>query len=109
LPREHIGKLAKGESSASRKSIVIRLRIPQRSSTRLTPPTPIPTADEADDIILQDTIQLSIAEQKSHEELKPKQNVDKFKKHLMAEGIEKLVKGMVNVEENVEVDSSTLR
>ncbi|GJZ03333.1 hypothetical protein Tco_0536608 [Tanacetum coccineum] len=56
-----------GESSAPRKSTVIRLCIPQRRSTQLTPPTPIPTTAEADDIILQDTIQLSLAEQKSYD------------------------------------------
>ncbi|GJX83070.1 hypothetical protein Tco_0332551 [Tanacetum coccineum] len=39
------------------------LPIPQRRSTRLTPPTPIPATAEADDIILQDIIQLSLAEQ----------------------------------------------
>nr|GFB41322.1 hypothetical protein [Tanacetum cinerariifolium] len=75
-------------------------------STRLTLPTPVPTADEADDIILQDTIHLSLVEQKSHEELK---NEDKVKEHLMAEEIEKLVEGTKNVEENVKVDSSTLK
>nr|GEV74869.1 hypothetical protein [Tanacetum cinerariifolium] len=48
-----------------------RLRIPPRSSERLTPPTPIPSTDEADDLVLQDTLQ--------------------------------------NVEENVKVDSSTVR
>ncbi|GJW59318.1 hypothetical protein Tco_0106049, partial [Tanacetum coccineum] len=96
------------ESSASRKSTVIRLRIPQRRSTRHTLPTPIPTIDEADDIILQDTIQLSLAEQKIREELEANQNEDKVKEHLMAEEIEKLVEGTENVEEN-EVDSSTLR
>ncbi|GJW44149.1 hypothetical protein Tco_0072948 [Tanacetum coccineum] len=85
-----------------------QLRIPQRRSTRLTPPTPIPTTNEADDIILQDTIQLSLVEQKSREELEAKQNEDKFKEHLMAEEIKKLVEGTENVEEN-EVDSSTLR
>ncbi|GKF06601.1 hypothetical protein Tco_0037269, partial [Tanacetum coccineum] len=90
-----------GESSAPRKSIVIRLRIPQRRSTRLTPPTPIPTTAEADDIILQDTIQLSLAEQKSHDELEAKQNVQKVEEHLIAEEIEKLVEGAENVE-NVE-------
>ncbi|GKB81738.1 hypothetical protein Tco_0948633 [Tanacetum coccineum] len=45
-----------------------------RRLTRLTPPTPILTTAEADDIILQDTIQLSLAEQKSHDELEAKQN-----------------------------------
>ncbi|GJR82669.1 hypothetical protein Tco_0153454 [Tanacetum coccineum] len=43
------------------------LPIPQRRSTRLTPPTPIPATAEADDIILQDIIQLSLAEQKRAE------------------------------------------
>ncbi|GKC61033.1 hypothetical protein Tco_1088631 [Tanacetum coccineum] len=107
-PRTPNPDVAKGESSASRKSTVIRLRIPQRRSTRHTLPTPIPTIDEADDIILQDTIQLSLAEQKIREELEANQNEDKVKEHLMAEEIEKLVEGTENVEEN-EVDSSTLR
>ncbi|GJQ89564.1 retrovirus-related pol polyprotein from transposon TNT 1-94 [Tanacetum coccineum] len=84
------------------------LHIPPRRSTRLTLPTPIPTTDEADVIILQDTLQLSLAESKSSEELEAKQNEEKVKEHLMAEGIEKLVEGAKNVEEN-EVDSSTLR
>ncbi|GJX57311.1 hypothetical protein Tco_0287208 [Tanacetum coccineum] len=98
----------KGDSSALLKSTIIRLRIPPRRSTRLTPPTPIPTTVEADDIILQDTIQLSLAEQKSHDELEANQNVQKVEEHLIAEEIEKLVEGSKNVE-NVEVDSSTLR
>ncbi|GKF69167.1 hypothetical protein Tco_0202224 [Tanacetum coccineum] len=85
-----------------------RLRISPRRSTRLTPPTPILTTDEADVIILQDTLQLSLVESKSHEELKAKQNEEKVKEHLMAEGIKKLVEGTENVEEN-EVDGSTLR
>ncbi|GJW65068.1 hypothetical protein Tco_0116952 [Tanacetum coccineum] len=98
----------KGESSALRKATIIRLCIPPRRSTRLTLPTPIPTTVEADDIILQDTIQLSLAKQKSHDELEAKQNVQKFKERLIAEEIKKLVEGTKNVE-NVEVDSSTLR
>ncbi|GKD77448.1 hypothetical protein Tco_1340069 [Tanacetum coccineum] len=81
------------KSSAPRKSTVIRLRIPQRQSTRLTPPTQIPTNAEADDIILQDIIQLSLAEQKSHDEVEAKQNVQKVEEHLIAEEIEKLVEG----------------
>ncbi|GJR72592.1 hypothetical protein Tco_0084957 [Tanacetum coccineum] len=93
---------------APRKSIVIRLHISPRRSERLTPPAPIPTTAEADDIILQDTIQLSLTEQKSRDELEAKQNVQKIKEHLIAEEIEKLVEGSDNVE-NVEVNSSTLR
>ncbi|GKF08015.1 hypothetical protein Tco_0042239 [Tanacetum coccineum] len=61
-PRTPNPDIAKGESSAQRNSTVIRLRIPPRRSTRLTPPTPIPTTDEVEDIILQDTIQLSLVE-----------------------------------------------
>ncbi|GKB90676.1 hypothetical protein Tco_0962948 [Tanacetum coccineum] len=93
------------ESSAQQKYTIIRLRIPPRRSTRLTPPTPIPTVADAEDIILQDTIQLSTAEQKSHDELETKQNVEKVEEHLIIEEIEKLIEGTKNVE-NVEVDNS---
>ncbi|GKG35220.1 hypothetical protein Tco_0440374, partial [Tanacetum coccineum] len=54
-PRSPNPIVAKGESCASRKYIIIRLCVPQQRSTRLTPPTPIPTTDEADDLILKDT------------------------------------------------------
>ncbi|GKA40937.1 retrovirus-related pol polyprotein from transposon TNT 1-94 [Tanacetum coccineum] len=59
-----------GESSAPRKYTVIRLH----------------------------TIQLSLAEQKSRDELEAKQNVQKVEEHLIAEEIEKLVEGTQNVE-----------
>ncbi|GJZ29357.1 hypothetical protein Tco_0574004 [Tanacetum coccineum] len=71
-PRSPNPDVDEAGSSAPRKSTVIRLRIPPRRSDRLTPQTPIPTTDEADNIILQDTIQLSLVEQKSHEELEAK-------------------------------------
>ncbi|GJZ90021.1 hypothetical protein Tco_0661948 [Tanacetum coccineum] len=61
-PRTPHPEIAEGESSAPRRSIVIRLCILPRRSTRLTPPTPIPTTDEVDDLVLQDTIQVSLAE-----------------------------------------------
>ncbi|GKC76774.1 hypothetical protein Tco_1127548 [Tanacetum coccineum] len=61
-PRTPNPKIAEGESSASRKSTVIRLCIPLRRSTQLTPPTPILTTDEADNLVLQDTLQVSLAE-----------------------------------------------
>ncbi|GJT58728.1 hypothetical protein Tco_1002261 [Tanacetum coccineum] len=97
----------KEESSAHESISVIRIFVfLQRSST--TPPTPMPTTAEADDIIIQDTIQLSLVEQKSRDELEAKPNVQKVEEHLIAEEIEKLVEGTENVE-NVEVDSSTLR
>ncbi|GJV27009.1 copia protein [Tanacetum coccineum] len=101
--------VAEGESSALRRYNIIKLRIPPRQSTRLTPPTLIPTTDEANDLVLQDTLQVSLAEHKSREELEATQNVKKVKKHLMVEEIKKLVEGSENVEETVEVTSSPFR
>ncbi|GJR56601.1 hypothetical protein Tco_1407122 [Tanacetum coccineum] len=63
------------ESSAPRRSTVIRLRLPKRRSTRLTPPAPVPTVDNADEMILQDTLQVSLAEHKSREEQEARENV----------------------------------
>ncbi|GKD33279.1 hypothetical protein Tco_1248788 [Tanacetum coccineum] len=80
-PRSPNPVVAEGESSAPRRSTVIRLH----------------------------TLQVSLAEQKSHEELEATQNVEKVKEHLMTEEIEKLVKGSKTVEENVEVNSSPLK
>nr|GEU33813.1 hypothetical protein [Tanacetum cinerariifolium] len=76
-------------SNAQRTSTIIRLRIPPRRSTRLTPPTPIRTAAEVEGMIVQDTIQLSIVEQKSRDDLEAKQNEEKVKEHLIVEGIKK--------------------
>ncbi|GJT17316.1 ribonuclease H-like domain-containing protein [Tanacetum coccineum] len=59
-PRIHLTlMLDYRESSSQRKSTVIRLRIPTRRSTRLTPPTPIINVADAEDIILQDTIHVT--------------------------------------------------
>ncbi|GJW41035.1 hypothetical protein Tco_0066880 [Tanacetum coccineum] len=66
-------------------------------SPRLTPPTPLPTVDEADDMISQDTIQVSLAEQKSREEQEARENVQLVKEHLAAEEIEKMVEEPINV------------
>ncbi|GJV18260.1 hypothetical protein Tco_1363583 [Tanacetum coccineum] len=44
-------------------------------SARLTPPVPVPTAEKADEMILQDTIQVSLAEHKSREEQEARENV----------------------------------
>ncbi|GJZ44359.1 hypothetical protein Tco_0591614 [Tanacetum coccineum] len=43
-------------------------RLPERRSTRLTPTTLVLTVDKADEMILQDTLQVSLAEHKSREE-----------------------------------------
>ncbi|GJT27640.1 hypothetical protein Tco_0907915 [Tanacetum coccineum] len=61
-PRTPNPETAKGESSAPRRST-------------------------AGDLVLQDTLQVSLVEQKSHEELETKQNVEKVKEHLMAKEI----------------------
>nr|GEW38502.1 hypothetical protein [Tanacetum cinerariifolium] len=73
-------------------------------STRNALSSPNPDVDEGES----DTIQLSLAEQKSHDELEAKQNVQNVKEYLIAKEIEKLVDGAKNLE-NVKVDSSTLR
>nr|GEU44848.1 integrase, catalytic region, zinc finger, CCHC-type, peptidase aspartic, catalytic [Tanacetum cinerariifolium] len=86
-----------GESSAPKRSTVIRFRIPQRRSTRLTPPTPLPTVDKADEMILQDTLQVSLTEHKSREEQKARENVELVNEHLASVEIEKMVKGQENV------------
>ncbi|GJQ93674.1 hypothetical protein Tco_0004813 [Tanacetum coccineum] len=52
-----------------------------RRSTRLTPPTLVPTVDKADELILQDTLQVSLAEHKSREE-QSKRNVTLVDEHI---------------------------
>ncbi|GJU91850.1 hypothetical protein Tco_1304273 [Tanacetum coccineum] len=86
-----------GVSSASKQSTVIHFRIPQRRSTRLTPPTLVPTVDKADEMILQDTLQVSLAEHKSQEEQEARENVELVNEHLASVEIEKMVEGPENV------------
>ncbi|GJY31632.1 hypothetical protein Tco_0415127 [Tanacetum coccineum] len=76
-----------------------------RRSTRLTPPALVLTVDKADEIILQDTLQVSLAEHKSHEEQEERENVALVDEHLASEEIEKMVDG----QENIVDDSSTPR
>ncbi|GJW26040.1 hypothetical protein Tco_0039851 [Tanacetum coccineum] len=57
-PRSPTPKMDTAESSAPKRSTVIRFRLPERRSTRLTPPAPVPTVDKADEMILQDTLQI---------------------------------------------------
>ncbi|GJT71380.1 retrovirus-related pol polyprotein from transposon TNT 1-94 [Tanacetum coccineum] len=47
-----------------------------RRSTRLTPPAPVPIVDKADEMILQDTLQISLAEHKSREEQEARENAE---------------------------------
>ncbi|GKD00126.1 hypothetical protein Tco_1170400, partial [Tanacetum coccineum] len=80
-----------------RGSTVIRFRIPERRSARRTSPAPVPNVDKADEMILQDTLQVSLAEHKSREEQEARENV------ALVEEIEKLVEGPENV-----VDDSSI-
>ncbi|GKG04111.1 hypothetical protein Tco_0314498, partial [Tanacetum coccineum] len=63
-------------SSAPKRLTLIRFRIPQRRSTCLTPPDLVLTIDKADAMILQDTLQASLAEHKSREEQEARENVE---------------------------------
>ncbi|GKD61760.1 hypothetical protein Tco_1299269, partial [Tanacetum coccineum] len=57
-PRSPNPKMDAAESSAPKWSTVIRFRLPKRKSTRLASPAPVPTVDKADEMILQDTLQI---------------------------------------------------
>ncbi|GJZ50044.1 reverse transcriptase domain-containing protein [Tanacetum coccineum] len=63
----------------------------------LTPPAPVPTIDKVDEMILQDTLQVSLAEHKSHEEQEARENVALVDEHLASEEIEKMVDGQENI------------
>ncbi|GJU97619.1 hypothetical protein Tco_1326890, partial [Tanacetum coccineum] len=71
-----------------------------QQSARLTPPVPVPTTEKANEMILQDTLQISLAKQKSHEEQEARENVALVYKHLEAEEIEKLVEESKNVDDS---------
>ncbi|GKD37984.1 hypothetical protein Tco_1258191 [Tanacetum coccineum] len=64
-PRSPNPKMDEEESSTPKWSTVIHFRLPERRSTRLTPPAPVPTVDKADDMILQETFLLSTKVEKS--------------------------------------------
>nr|GEY65702.1 hypothetical protein [Tanacetum cinerariifolium] len=66
-------------------------------STHLTPPAPIPTVDKADDLILQDTLHVSLAEHKSRQEQEARENMALVEEHLASVEIEKMVEGQKNV------------
>ncbi|GKA80976.1 hypothetical protein Tco_0787668 [Tanacetum coccineum] len=88
------------ESSVPKRSTVIRFLLPSRQSARLTPPAPVPSVEKADEMILQDMIQVSLAEQKSREEQEARENVALVDEHLAAEEIEKLVEEYTNVDDS---------
>ncbi|GJT90430.1 retrovirus-related pol polyprotein from transposon TNT 1-94 [Tanacetum coccineum] len=96
-PRSPNPKMDATESSAPKWSTVIRFHLPERRSTRLTLPAPVPTVDKADEMILQDTLQVSLAEHKSREEQEARENVELVNEHLASVEIEKMVEGPENV------------
>ncbi|GKA18378.1 hypothetical protein Tco_0698293 [Tanacetum coccineum] len=96
-PRSPNPKMDATELSASKWSTVIRFRLPERRSTRLTPPVPVLTIVKADEMILQDKIQVSLTEYKSQEEQEARENMDMVNKHLASEEIEKMIEGSENV------------
>ncbi|GKB13619.1 hypothetical protein Tco_0847542 [Tanacetum coccineum] len=68
-----------------------------KCSIHITPPAPVPTVDKADEMILQDTLQVSLAEHKSREEQEARENMDLVNEHLASVEIEKMVEGPKNV------------
>nr|GEV13687.1 integrase, catalytic region, zinc finger, CCHC-type, peptidase aspartic, catalytic [Tanacetum cinerariifolium] len=74
-----------------------------RSLTHKVDATPVLTVDKAKELILQDTLQVSLAKHKSRQEQETKENVALVEKHLAFEEIEK----MVDRHEHVVDDSST--
>ncbi|GJT79282.1 hypothetical protein Tco_1053624 [Tanacetum coccineum] len=88
--------------SSSRLSYLGTHRTPSapRQSARLTPPVLAPSAKKADEMILQDMIQVSLAEHKSREEQEARENVALVYEHLAVEEIEKLVEDPKNVDDS---------
>nr|GEX26348.1 hypothetical protein [Tanacetum cinerariifolium] len=86
----------KVDASAPTRPTVIRFHLPQWRSTRLTPPTLVQMVDKADELILQDTLQVSLAEHKSRQEQEARENVALVEKHLASEEFEKMVEGQEN-------------
>nr|GEY20446.1 hypothetical protein [Tanacetum cinerariifolium]GEY55581.1 hypothetical protein [Tanacetum cinerariifolium] len=66
-------------------------------STRLTPPAPVPMVDKADELNLQDTLQVRLAEHKSRQEQEARENVALVEEHLAYVEIGKMVEGQENV------------
>ncbi|GJY26914.1 hypothetical protein Tco_0401640 [Tanacetum coccineum] len=92
----------KAESSAQRKLMVIRFRLPP---IRQDPKTPIPTPTEVDVNNLAKTIQISIVAQRSLEDLEALQNVEQVKEHMKDEELDQLLDGIENVDEDEFMDT----
>nr|GEV06061.1 putative reverse transcriptase domain-containing protein [Tanacetum cinerariifolium] len=74
-------------------------------STRHIAPALVLTVNKADELILQDTLQVSLAEHKSRQEQKARENVALVDEQLASMEIEKMVEG----QENIDDDSSIHR
>ncbi|GJS34540.1 hypothetical protein Tco_0532922 [Tanacetum coccineum] len=73
---------------------------PRSPNPDTEPAKSMPTAEKAVEMILQDTIQVSLAEHKSHEEQEARENVALVDEHLAVEEIEKLVENPENVDDS---------
>ncbi|GJS32858.1 hypothetical protein Tco_0531240 [Tanacetum coccineum] len=91
------GAATMSKMGLTRFNLILGISIPQRRSTRLTPPAPVPTVDKADEMILQDTLQVSLVEHKSREKQEDRENVEPVNKHLASVEIEKMVEESENV------------
>ncbi|GJX73558.1 hypothetical protein Tco_0312153 [Tanacetum coccineum] len=96
-PRSPNPKMDEAESSAPKWSTVIRFRLPERRSTRLTHQLYNNQLNKADEMILQDTLQISLIEHKSREDQETRENVELVNKHLASKEIEKMMEGSENV------------
>ncbi|GKA70078.1 hypothetical protein Tco_0776142, partial [Tanacetum coccineum] len=65
-----------------------------RISTRLTPLAPVPTADKSNEMLLQDTLQVSLAEHKSREEQEARENVALVNEHWQLRRLRSLLKSL---------------
>nr|GEU87196.1 retrovirus-related Pol polyprotein from transposon TNT 1-94 [Tanacetum cinerariifolium] len=99
-PRSRTPKV---DASASTRSTMIHLRLPQQKSTRLTSPAPVLIVDKEDELILQHTLQVSLVEHKSRQEQEARENVALVEKLLASKEIEKMVEGQEHV-----VDDSSI-
>ncbi|GJS02405.1 hypothetical protein Tco_0318913 [Tanacetum coccineum] len=99
-PRSPNPAMETAESSVPKRSTMIHFRLPLRQSARLRPPVPVPSVEKANEMILQDTIQVSLAEHKSREEQEARENMALVYEHLAAEEIKKLVEDPENVDDS---------
>nr|GEY09211.1 hypothetical protein [Tanacetum cinerariifolium] len=74
-----------------------------KKSIRLTPPALVLMVDKADELILQNTLQVSLGEHKSRQEQEARENVALVKKHLASEEIEKIVEGQEHVVDDISI------